>query len=79
MGISAPKQETYHLLVYVENAASKLKKFKTLSSMKGFITKFKKKHRDPLMCGDNWIDYTVTNIYGSVDIYPESCLGPVSE
>lgn len=74
MGISRKRPEPYHLLVYVEGCGTKLKKFNSLPAMKGFITKFKKKHPDNNRSGDNWIDYTVTNIAGNIEIDPDSCL-----
>lgn len=79
MGIGNRKSESYHLLVYVESNETKLKKFKNLPAMKSFVTKFKKKHRDSMRSGDNWIDYTITHVAGCIKIYPESCIGPVDE
>lgn len=79
MGIGRREPEVYHLLVYVEGSSTKLKKFKSLSTMKGFITKFRKKHPDPDRNGDNWIDFTVKNISGAIEVFPESCLKGADE
>lgn len=57
MGINKPKIKHLHLLVYVENCSTRIKKFHSDRSMKTFITKFlnrTKSYRD-----DNWIDFTV--------------------
>lgn len=79
MGIGRREPEVYHLVVYVEKCGTKLKKFKSLTAMKSFVTRFKNKHKDPARQGDNWIDYTITHISGGIKIYPESGLGPVDE
>lgn len=66
------KIEEYCLLCYVEDCSVKLKKFKNISSMRSFITKFKKKYPDTDQTGDSWINFYVTNITGVVRVYEES-------
>jgi hypothetical protein len=63
-------KKKYHLVHYVEQNSSRLKKFKTLKALKAFVHEFEKEHgRDG---NDNWIDYAVTGITGSTLIYRES-------
>lgn len=72
MGIGAPRREPFHLLVFSETCQIKLKKFKSVSALRGFVTKFQKKYPDKDRKGDNWIDYIVWNVAGDVEIVDPS-------
>lgn len=61
----------YHLLQYVEGCSPKTKLFKSLKALNEFVEKFQKKHGIDFR-GDNWLDYSVTNITGKVNIYDPS-------
>lgn len=61
----------YHLLHYVEGCSPRTKKFKTLKALKQFILDFQRNYGiNPR--GDNWLDYSVTNITGDVQVYDPS-------
>ncbi len=61
----------YHLLQYVEGCSPRTKKFKTLKGLNQFVQDFQKKYGiDP--CDGNWLDYSVTNITGDVQVYDPS-------
>lgn len=61
------KGEPYHLLVYVLDSSSKIKRFDSTLEMGKFIDDFYKKYPDYLdTYSDNWIDYTITGITGEV-------------
>lgn len=61
----------YHLLQYVEGCSPKTRKFKTIKRMKQFIEDFESKYGRNSQ-GDNWIDFSVTNVTGTFSIYDES-------
>ena len=66
-------EKEYHLLMYVEDCQSKIKKFNSTKKMGEFIDQFLKDNPDYASnLSDNWIDYTVTNITGDVHFFTDS-------
>lgn len=65
------QSKPYHLLRYVEDCSPKTKLFKSLKSLNLFIYDFQAEYGIESR-GDNWIDYSVTNITGDVHIYDPS-------
>ena len=63
-------KKKYHLVHYVEDCSSRLKKFSSFKAMKKFIIDFKAKHKD---ADDFWIDYAVTDITGAFIPLDNSC------
>jgi len=61
----------YHLLQYVEGCSPKTRKFKSIKRLNQFIKEFEAKYGKDSR-GDNWIDYSVTNITGIVSVYDDS-------
>lgn len=61
----------YHLLQYVEGSSPKTKLFKSLKALNEFTKKFQARYGIDFR-GDNWLDYSVTNITGNVNIYDPS-------
>ena len=59
------KKKSYNLLMYVVDCSPRIKKFGSLKEMQTFIDDFNKKYPEEHY-GDNWIDYVVTNVHGSV-------------
>ena len=72
MGFGRKPKEPFQLLVFSERNQIKLKKFKTKSALRGFVTKFKKKYPDLERKGDNWIDYVVWDVLGDIEIHDPS-------
>ena len=63
----------YHLLMYVLNCESKIKKFSTTDEMGKFIDKFNKKYPEALASeSGNWTDYAITDISGDVHFFTDS-------
>ena len=66
------KSEVYDLLVYVEDCSQKIKRFDSSEKMGKFIDKFYKKHPDYASNNaDNWIDYAITGVTGSVHFFTD--------
>lgn len=62
----------YHLLAYVENSSSRLKKFNSLKALNKFVHDFNKKYPDHLAVQTGyWIDYCITGITGDVVVNNE--------
>ena len=63
---------TYNLLVYVENANTKIKRFSTTQEMGAFIDSFCKEHPNYAdLSSDFWIDYSITDVYGKVHFFTD--------
>ena len=60
----------FHLLVYVQDCCTRMKKFKDIGDMQKFVDRFHKQHKSNLQ--DNWVDYFVTDIAGTVVIVDDS-------
>lgn len=64
------KNNTYSLLLYVENNSPKLKKFSTNKELGEFIDDFNRKYPDYMLNeSDNWIDFCVTDIKGDIHFF----------
>jgi hypothetical protein len=69
---SVKKNKEYHLLVYVEKAALKIKRFETTQELGEFIDAFNKKH--PEYANDNsdyWTDFAVTGVTGETYFFTD--------
>ena len=66
------KVKPYHLLVYIEDCSTKIKKFASTDDMGKFIDDFYKKYPNYADLGsDNWVDYAVTNVTGEVHFFTD--------
>lgn len=62
----------YNLLVYVEYASAKIKRFETTEEMGAFVDNFYKEHPDYADYGsDFWIDYAITDVSGDVHFFTD--------
>jgi len=66
------KTNSYHLLVYVADSCTKIKKFKTTKALGTFIDKFLKKYPDYASHNSGyWIDFSITEVSGRVDFFTD--------
>ena len=61
------KIKPYHLLVYSEDGAMKMRRFASEKELGEFVDIFFKLHPDYAdEDSDNWIDFAITNVIGDV-------------
>ena len=66
------KNKPYHLLVYVANCETKVKRFETTEAMGKFIDKFNKKYPESEASESGyWTDYSITDISGEVYFFTD--------
>lgn len=69
---SSKKSNKYHLLVYVKDCETKLKKFDSEQEMGKFMDQFCKDHPNFLdLDSDNWLDYCIVGITGDVHFFTD--------
>lgn len=66
------KSDKYQLLVYVQDASMKIKRFSTKAAMGKFIDDYLKKNPDYAdLYSDNWIEFAITDVSGTAFFFTD--------
>lgn len=69
---SKKNNKPYHLLVYVANCVTKIKRFESTDKMGKFIDDFNKEYPDSDAADTGyWVDYAITNVEGDVHFFTD--------